>query len=648
MSENCWVLEGVDAENRRRAVEEAERRGVPLGDYLTEIVARTALADRIAPAAAAPEQEALEAASPRGNSPDRYLVEALERRLGLAVEALDGSVCGLAARVDEAEASAVAAADQLNQRLQDAGDHLAALHQRLASAEEQAEAASASTAQLAAGLDEARAAADTASAQADAAVGHLLQELRTVSEAVEVRLQESATETRARVQAAFADATEYMNTLAGRATDCEQLALQSAEQLRTQIADVEDGAQTAIEATAETLRQAGAALAAEFAHATRETRSALENVHHDLSVEIADLREQQASGAARLEQLDAASTTLMSDVTAMRQTMDARAAQGEEAVRAVLARAQAEWDARHDALRADSERIEARAFAVLEKVANDRAAGDDAALHRELADVRDQASGALARLTLLDRAIGSRDLIAAGEAGAAPLSGRLTQIEAALAVQGAPSIVDRSFDERLLRLEAAHESEETAHALAALRGQVGAVAAQLDAQQIEGAQLLDDLRAQVGEAADRAQGAVQAANRMSAQTSEAEERLHKLELVVVDLRQETPPSEGGAAEAVQSIERRVAEFEQRQEVAVEQLRADIARLIDENARRLEALDQPVPTDIATEFDGLRRRIEERILDVEQRSVRALEQAADTMAVLEQRFSDSPEAMLRSA
>lgn len=611
MSENCWVLEGVDAENRQRAIEEAERRGIPLGDYLTEIVARTGLAGQFTPTAAAPEREAPEAALPRGNFPDRYLAEALERRFGLAVEALDGSVCGLAARVDETEALAAATAKQLNQTMQGA-----------------------------AGLDEARAAADTAAAQADAAVSHLLQELRTVCEAVEMRLQESATETRTRVQAAFADATECVSTLAGRVTDCEQLALQSAEQVRAQIADVEDAAQTAIEATAETLRQAGAALAAEFAHATRETRSALENVHHDLSVEIAGLREQQASGAARIELVDAASATLMSDVTA-------RAAQGEEAVRSVLARAQAEWDARHEALRADSERIEARAFAVLEKVANDRAAGD-AALHRELADVRDQASGALARLTLLDRAIGSRDLIAAAEAGAAPLSGRLTQIEAALAAQGASSAIDQGFDERLLRLEAAHESEETAHALAALRGQVGAVAAQLDAHQIEGPQLLDDLRTQVGEAADRAQGAVHALSRMSAQNSEAEERLHKLEQAVVDLRPQTLPGEDGAAEAVQGIEQRVAEFEQRQDAAVEQLRSDIARFVDENARRLEAMEHPAPADIATEFDALRRRIEERILDLEQRSVRALEQAADTMAVLEQRFSADPEAMLRSA
>ena len=92
----------------------------------------------------------------------------------------------------------------------------------------------------------------------------------------------------------------------------------------------------------------------------------------------------------------------------------------------------------------------------------------------------------------------------------------------------------------------------------------------------------------------------------------------------------------------------MAEFEQRQEAAVEQLRGDIARFIDENARRLEALEQPAPPAIADEFEALRRRIEERMLDVEQRSVRALEQVADTMAMLEKPLQRRPEAMLRSA
>ncbi|MGH6949862.1 MAG: hypothetical protein ACREH4_03260, partial [Vitreimonas sp.] len=81
---------------------------------------------------------------------------------------------------------------------------------------------------------------------------------------------------------------------------------------------------------------------------------------------------------------------------------------------------------------------------------------------------------------------------------------------------------------------------------------------------------------------------------------------------------------------------------------IEQLRCDIARFIGENARRLEALEQPAPSAIADDFEALRRRIEERMLDVERRSVSALEQVVDTMAVLEQRFSADPEAMLRSA
>jgi hypothetical protein len=682
MSETSWVLNGVDPEIRQRAIEEAERLGVPLSEYLTDVVLRAALAEEAPdPQATAPAPGAPHAS--QENFPGRYRVEAPERRFGVDVEALDSavrtldrSVYGLAARVDDAEALAGATVERLARTMQDAGEHLAALHQRVASAEEQTEAlgraqasmgeafaarsmallqraaaaedaaraASGAAAELAsqyealkyavaddfsafaqdsagrlsAALDDVRAAADSAAEEARAAVSQLVQELRTLSSALETGLRENAAEARERVQAAFDEATERVNALAVRVADCELLAARGAERLNAQIADVEDRAQAAIEATAETLRQAGAALAAEFARATHDTRKSLENVHHDLTAEIAAVRDQQAFSAARLSHLDAASEALASEVGGMRRTMDARAVEAEEAVRAVLARAQAEWDGRHAALRADSERIEACALAALEAVANDRAAGD-AALHRELADVRDQGSDALAHLALLERAIG-RDLLAAVEAGAAPVSGRLEQIETALA--------DRSLDERLSRLEATQGSEGTDHALAALRGQVGALAARFDALQIEGAQDLDDMRARTGQ---------------------AQERLHTLERTVADLKLERPDAAAaGGGEALHDIERRVAEFEQRQEAAIAQLRADIAGFIDDHARRLEGLEQTAPSAVTAEFEALRRRIEERILDVEQRSVRALEQAADTMAGLEQRFNASPEAMLRSA
>src|SRR5262245_16489503 len=84
MSETSWVLQGVDARHRQRAIDEAERLGVPLAAYLTEVVLKAALAQEQPP----------EAASGHGSSPP--------------------------ARVDQAEALADTT-NQLNQTLQGAG-----------------------------------------------------------------------------------------------------------------------------------------------------------------------------------------------------------------------------------------------------------------------------------------------------------------------------------------------------------------------------------------------------------------------------------------------------------------------------------------------------------------------------------------------
>jgi hypothetical protein len=53
----------------------------------------------------------------------------------------------------------------------------------------------------------------------------------------------------------------------------------------------------------------------------------------------------------------------------------------------------------------------------------------------------------------------------------------------------------------------------------------------------------------------------------------------------------------------------------------------------------QTVDGGIADEVAAEFKALRQRVEDRIMGVEQRSVRALEQVADTMAVLEQRFSE---------
>ena len=47
MSDSAWVLKGIDPETRARAVEEAERLGVSLADYLTDQVLRAAITDQV-------------------------------------------------------------------------------------------------------------------------------------------------------------------------------------------------------------------------------------------------------------------------------------------------------------------------------------------------------------------------------------------------------------------------------------------------------------------------------------------------------------------------------------------------------------------------------------------------------------------------
>ena len=47
MSENSWVLKGVEPEVREKAVAEAARLGVNVGDYLTDMLLRSALIDHV-------------------------------------------------------------------------------------------------------------------------------------------------------------------------------------------------------------------------------------------------------------------------------------------------------------------------------------------------------------------------------------------------------------------------------------------------------------------------------------------------------------------------------------------------------------------------------------------------------------------------
>jgi len=805
MSDQSWVLRGIDPRARQQAEEEAARLGMSLADYLTDRVVKRAVLDQLS---AAPEADQTQSASedaaifaPASESPESFAVrkrlKALERRLSTAVGSLDGAIHALdtslfdiTARVGDVEALAGDTAHALGQTQQEVNNAIAGLQIQLAVLEDNLGAQGQAQETRAAGLDrridgvehiargaersagvladahealkhavaedfaafthetadrlnaglaEVRAAADSAAQQADAAVGHLINELRGLRVSIERRLEESAEETRERMHAAFADAADRMAALADRVIDNERLIARTADQLRAQVANVEDRAQAALEETAHALRQADAALTADLTRASQEHYAALEAARSELAAQIGAVREDQLAQLARLKLVDVAVGNTVSSlgevrvaaersicemrealdtrVNALGEMLEQRIAGVEEAACDALSRAGADWDQRFDTvasrlsrseqhaealqqrLATELDRIEASAFAALEKLRRDIGAGDAAlaqrlesaldALRSELLEVRNRAmeethllreehTGALARLTLLDTALTRL------EGATITTNGRIEQLETAAAS------IDPALEQRLAQLEYAIANAETEQAFAIMRDDVAALAARVSALSADNwaADRIAELQRRLNEQGERTgelneslQGVARMLNRVAAQSVEtaqrAEERAHQLEVTLADLRLEalsnSDANHAAAAvealkeqlaaselrhshaldalrdkvetndttRAVQTLQDRMTAFELRHANALDTLRADIARFVSDNDRRLEALESNLGStgtgDLAAAFESLRTRIEERVLGVELRSVRTLEQVVDTVALLEQRL-----------
>ncbi len=698
MNENPWALEGVDPETRRKAVEEAARMGVSLAEYLTDVVVRSALTEQLSAMAAEAPEPAAEtdgAFAPRPGSEAfavRHRIKSLERRLGASVgnldgamKALDASMVEIAGRVSEAEAFSSDTANALKGAVQEINANLGAVRLHVANAELNARAvndaneaahaaldercaaldqrigrvqdiavtadrttalladahellknavahdfadfARESAARLAAGLDEVRGAADVAAQEAEAAAAHLVTELRTLRASIEQRLTDSAAETRGRMQAAFADTSERIAALSERIVENERASARAVDTIRAQVADIEDGAQTALEETAETLRQAGAGIAAEVQRNARDTHAAIESVHADLSVEVSELRESQANGQARLKQLDGEISAMRGNTRQAQRDWDQRF----DALVARLSSAESNTTLLRTELRTESDRIEECTLAALENQAA-RLSAADAKHEALLAEVRRAEE--------------------AGLAAAQQLAHNMAEDKATLEARQVDTLV------RLQTMDAALGRTVKDAELATLRQQVSAISAKLEEPRIDEAARarLDDVLARLtametgaGETAAQVHGVARTLERVSAQTAEAaaetEARLHRLEMNVADLDLAQRLPNTTAAE----VQERLLAFEARQTQALEALRNDIVRFVADNDGRLAALETPQDDrDLAREFEILRKRIEERVLGVEQRSVRTLEQVVDTVALLEERLAGRDDRAMKSA
>ena len=483
------------------------------------------------------------------------------------------------------------------------------------------------------------------------------------------RVSDGVAETRARVQAAFAETSKHIAGLTDRVTENERFNSRVSEQLRAQIADVEDAAQIALEETAQALRQTDNVLAADIALASQESRAALENTRAALGAEIIAVREDQLSQLARLKLIDVAVGNTINELGAVREAVENR-------LRAALDDSQTETDARFDALSArtnnneretahlrqtlivEIERVETSTFASLEKLARDIAASDTAAqshteaaarsVRTELDALRSQVSTEVEQLR--DRSAADITALREDQTG---IAARLTLMDGALArveAENAPLVA------RLALLEETSGGAETEQTLALIHQQIAALTERANDRSLEHTltSRLADLETRTGAADEALQGVARMLNRVAAQSVEsaqrAEERAHQVELALADVRLDhiSLNEKANIGNLVLALEVRVAGMEQRQTDALHTLRNDIARFVADNDARLATLeDSPTPAtiaapsastdDVLAQFQDLRTRIEDRIHGIEQRSVRTLEQVADTVAMIEQRF-----------
>lgn len=514
-----------------------------------------------------------------------------------------------------------------------------------------------------AALDDMRVFAYEAARRADEAAARAVETLRQSRENIEAGVAEQTADLRARMQSAFADAADRMGGLTERVVDTEQAIVRSAQQLNARIIDVEDNVQTAIEATSERLRS-------------------------ELGAALADMMERHRGETARFNAIDATLADSASNMVALRTHLDARLAEfGEDvqdSVRQIALNSEArlaaiadrlseaEQDTAHarQSMGADIARVESCTMAALEKLAGDittasaeqqNVARDNTVmLEAGLAEGRDQIAGVLARLRIVDGArLEAEQSLAAMKDEIAALSTTTVQSES---IRQALAALEARVDRDLADMRS-----RTEQAMKDLHAGLGTLAAGRRAEEAL-AQKIDELRtrltahdSQLSEAADRTQSVTRMLGRITAQSADAsdqtEDRLQRLEQAISENRQD-----GSGHEVAHDLTERLAQFERRQADALDGLSGALSRFMSESERRLSEIEQHAggaaglsdetlianaiearltaleQFEAADQLDALRRRFEDRIVGLEGRSVRALEQVAETVAMIEQRFT----------
>jgi hypothetical protein len=785
------VLEGLDPDIRAQAAAAAADQGISLEAYLSELLLEETieamgqepeapLAPELAPEPPAPtiyfspeptpvsEQPKPDAASAatdsksRGNIVIRHRLDALERRIAMAVGSLDHaistvdtSVLSLAERVDEQDAAITKSADGLAKALHEVSGSLAAVRAQLAQNDDAVSALNAAStvahvtladritdldqrlsvtddiardadrasadaaraheamkaslaaelrdftrtaeARSSADLAEVRTAAIAAANHADESAAHVLAEMRALRETVEGRLAETAAETQARMHAAFADSVELVNALNSRVAEHERDARLNAESMRARLIDIEDASQTAIEATAETLRTAHSALAIDVARLAQDARGSVdamrvasETLRSDVARDIHALQDSQAGTQARLKLVDSAIANAIADMGGVRDEISRRAQETAAQARQDLALARdglanrietlatrmSDSDAlaaeAHKALAAETHRVEACTIAALEKSAQDRAALENV-MRMGLSDA-ERARASMEQAINLSVANVAHAARAHADEGDQRINQELAAIRNQRAgLQSRIDAVASKVDGELAKIPArlgAIESSAATHlnSVDGLRAQMDILSSRIDSVNQGVTARFEDATSRISkrfesanaplaarveeahtriaahdsaaaESAEHVRNLARIVDRLSAQTADtaahAAERLQDIEIAVADL---SVKQASGAHDVVAALTKDMLDAEQRHSRALDALRRDIALFLDDSDARMAKLETTKGGDLAQEFSALHQNVEDRLAEAERRSVRALEQVMETVALLRRRFN----------
>jgi|GEM_PF-1788559 len=503
--------------------------------------------------------------------------------------------------------------------------------------------------------------------------------------AVQAELAREADDMRERHLGALARLAQVENALHSATDETEELR----NSIAIRIAALSAGSREALAQAEVGWRQSLESLAARV----RASDDKLEDARHTLS---ADTQRVEACTLAALEKLNtdrvAGDGALARDLdgvfTAMRASI-ADARQSFETDNAALRGQHAAMQARLDVVDTALTAITPLQISVAEIPALKAMAGRVAALEGLAADMPATKAATEAIATL-------QTALARIEAG---LPDRGFEIELGARMQKAEhAIASFKADDANARLrtqldalaaQLAAQQDDTPARLAAMAAKIEALAGEFAAQRHAEPPAIAALRTQIANqsSALAAQGQVLAARedassetavnlenvarmltRLSTRSVEAEtqaqERLHKLEVGFADLRlgqlAATDHADRASIETIAIINARIADMESRSAGALAEIHAQIAAFLADNETRLEAIEQaPSPAlperpfaqiearldelelrDLGAEFIELRRRIDDRILGLEQRSINALERVCDSVALIEQRLLQS--------